>query len=134
MPCCLRSKPVRARRIGRRRRPSSKTTTAADDDFRQPGRSERARRALRNALGGRPFEHLLGLLAFIRTAHYWTVLHPDLQSEDDILELLRVNEELARLLLQDPEAARCDEQPALFRLEDLRGGGAARAGKRQTRA
>jgi two-component sensor histidine kinase len=96
--------------------------TAATMVFVEPGRSERARRALRNALGGRPFEHLLGLLAFIRTAHYWTVLHPDLQSEDDILELLRVNEELARLLLQDPEAARCDMSSRLFsELEDLRG-------------
>ena len=42
------------------------------------------------------------------------MLHPDLQSEDDILELLRVNEELARLLLQDPEAARCDLSSRLF--------------------
>ena len=90
--------------------------------FVEPGRSERARRALRNAFGGRRFEHLLGLLAFIRTAHYWTVLHPDLQSEDDVLELLRVNEELARLLLQDPESARCDLSSRLFsELEELRG-------------
>jgi Histidine kinase len=90
--------------------------------FVEPGRSERARRALRSALGGRRFEHLLGLLAFIRMAHYWTVLHPDLQSEEDILDLLRVNEELARLLLQDPEAARCDLSSRLFsELEDLRG-------------
>ena len=50
------------------------------------------------------------------------MLHPDLQSEDDILDLLRVNEELARLLLQDPEAARCDMSSRLFsELEDLRG-------------
>jgi hypothetical protein len=82
--------------------------SAATLIFVEPRRSERARRALRSALGGRRFEHLLGLLAFIRMAHYWTVLHPDLQSEEDILDLLRVNEELARLLLQDPEAARCD--------------------------
>jgi len=45
----------------------------------------------------------MGLLAFIRTAHYWTVTHPDLPTEDDIRELLSSNDELARLLLQAPE-------------------------------
>jgi len=54
--------------------------SAATLVFVEPRRSERARRALRSALGGRRFEHLLGP-AFIRMAHYWTVLHPDLQSE-----------------------------------------------------
>jgi two-component sensor histidine kinase len=82
--------------------------------FVEPRRAERARRALRNALGGNRYEHLLGLLAFIRTAHYWTVLHPELVLEEDALELLKVNEELARLLLEDPEAARCDMGVRLF--------------------
>jgi two-component sensor histidine kinase len=82
--------------------------------FVEPRRAERARRALRNALGGNRYEHLLGLLAFIRTAHYWTVLHPELAFEEDALELLKVNEELARLLLEDPEAARCDMGVRLF--------------------
>jgi two-component sensor histidine kinase len=87
----------------------------------EPRRADRARRALRKALGGNRFEHLLGLLAFIRTAHYWTVLHPELSFEEDALELLRVNEELARLLLEDPEAARCDMGVRLFEeLSELR--------------
>ena len=77
--------------------------SAATLVFVEPGRAHRARQALRRALGGRRFEHLMGLLAFIRTAHYWTVTHPDLPSEDDIRELLSSNDELARLLLQDPE-------------------------------
>ena len=90
--------------------------------FVQPRRSERARRALGYALGGRRFEYLMGLLAFIRTAHYWTVLHPDLVLEEDAQSLLSANEELARLLLQDPEAARCEMGTRLFtELEDLRG-------------
>ena len=82
--------------------------------FVEPGRAETARRALRQALGGRRFEHLMGLLAFIRTAHYWTVVHPDLQREDDVRALLAASEELARLLLQDPEAGRCDMSARLF--------------------
>ena len=89
--------------------------------FVDPAHSERARLALRHALGGTRFEFLMGLLAFIRTAHYWTVIHPDLVSEKDISELLATNEELARLLLQDPEAARCDMGMRVFsELEDLR--------------
>ena len=56
----------------------------------------------------------MGLLAFIRTAHYWTLLHPELSFEDDVRDLLKVNEELARLLLDDPEAARCDMGTRLF--------------------
>ncbi len=96
--------------------------SAATLVFVEPGRAQPARRALRQVLGGRRLEHLLGLLAFIRTAHYWTVLHPDIQNEEDVLDLLKVNEELARLLLEDPEAARCDLGSRLFsELEELRG-------------
>lgn len=89
--------------------------------FVEARRAERARRALRRALGGNRFEHLMGLLAFIRTAHYWTVLHPELSFEEDALELLKVSEELTRLLLEDPEAARCDMGVRLFaELAELR--------------
>ena len=89
--------------------------------FVQPGRSDRARQALWQVLGGKRYEYLLGLLAFIRTAHYWTVNHPQLAPEEDVKSYLRLNEELARLLLEDPEAARCDMGSRLFaELEDLR--------------
>ena len=89
--------------------------------FVEPRRADRARRALRKVLGGNRFEHLMGLLAFIRTAHYWTVLHPELSFEDDVRDLLKVNEELARLLLEDQEAARCDMGIRLFEeLTELR--------------
>ena len=89
--------------------------------FVEPRRADRARRALRKALGGNRFEHLMGLLAFIRTAHYWTVLHPELTFEEDAQELLKVNEELARLLMDDPEGARCDMGVRLFaELTELR--------------
>ena len=95
--------------------------SAASLVFVEPARSDRARRALRQVLGGRQSEYLLALLAFIRTAHYWTVVHPDLLLEEDINDLLAKNEELARLLLQDPEAARCDMGVRLFsELQDLR--------------
>jgi len=99
-----------------------KLFSAATLVFVEARRSERARLALSHALGARRCEHLLGLLAFIRTAHFWTVLHPNLALEDDAEQLLKVNEELTRLLLNDPEAARCDLGQRLFgELEELRG-------------
>ena len=71
--------------------------------FVEPTQSERARQALRRTLGGRRVEYLLALLAFIRTAHFWTVVHPGLEIEDDVRELMSTHKELASLLLQDPD-------------------------------
>ena len=72
--------------------------------FVEPAQSERARQALRQALGPRRVEYLLALLAFIRAAHFWTVVHPGLQIEDDVRELLSTYSDLASLLLQDPDS------------------------------
>jgi len=63
--------------------------------------SERARQALWQALGAKRLEFLLALLAFIRTAHYWTMVHPELEIEDDVRNLMASNKELASLLLQE---------------------------------
>src|SRR5919106_3570941 len=94
---------------------------AATVVFVEPLRSERERAALRRALGGQRFARLVGLLTFIRAAHYWTVIHPGLGFEDDVREILDQHEELARLLRNDPEAARCDMGVRLFNeLELLR--------------
>ena len=82
--------------------------------FVEPARSERARHALIRAIGSRRFEFFSGCLAFIRTAHYWTMLHPEIESEDDMLSLLRDQEELAKLLLGDSEADRCEMGERLF--------------------
>jgi hypothetical protein len=71
--------------------------------FVEPTSSERARQALRDTLGGKRFEYLLALLAFIRAAHFWTVVHPGLAIEDDMRELMSEHSELATLLLQDPD-------------------------------
>ena len=96
--------------------------TLQDDDllaaatvlFLQPARAARAKRALRTALGGEKFELLIGFLTFIRSAHYWTLMHPELALEDDVKELLREHEELAKLLLDDSEAGRCEMGERLF--------------------
>jgi two-component sensor histidine kinase len=95
--------------------------TAATPLFLQPARADRAKQALRTALGGEKFELLIGFLTFIRSAHYWTLMHPELALEDDVKELLQKHEELARLLLRDQEAARCEMGARLFEeLKSLR--------------
>jgi hypothetical protein len=71
--------------------------------FVNPMQSERARNALRQVLGGRRFEYVLALLAFIRTAHFWTLVHPGIEMEDDVKELLGEYKELAALLLREPD-------------------------------
>jgi signal transduction histidine kinase len=82
--------------------------------FSQPTRAEAARSALLRAVGARRFEFLVGLLAFIRTAHYWTMTHPEIETEEDTQELMGQHEELARLLVSDPEADRCEMGARLF--------------------
>lgn len=71
--------------------------------FVEHAEAERARQVLRQAIGGRRLEFLLALLAFIKSAHFWTVQHPGLQIEDDMRELMAKNPELASLLLADPD-------------------------------
>jgi hypothetical protein len=58
--------------------------TAATVLFLQPARAERAKHALRMALGGEKFEMLAGFLTFVRAAHYWTLMHPEIALEDDL--------------------------------------------------
>ena len=103
--------------------------TSHDDDlltsatvlFLQPARAVRAKHALRIALGGEKFELLVAFLTFVRSAHYWTLMHPELALEDDVKELLREHEELARMLMDDAEAGHCEMGTRLFdELESLR--------------
>jgi two-component sensor histidine kinase len=103
--------------------------TSHDDDlltattllFLQPARAGRAKRALCIALGGEKFELLIGFLTFVRSAHYWTLMHPEIALEDDLKELLREQEELARLLSEDTDAGRCEMGTKLSEeLESLR--------------
>jgi hypothetical protein len=82
--------------------------TAAAVIFVEPSQAERPMALLRDKLGGRRFEYFLALLAFIRTAHYWTVSHPGLAIEDDVRLLMVAHPELASLLLQDPDAGRAE--------------------------
>jgi hypothetical protein len=53
--------------------------------FLDAEQAARARAAVTAAAGNPAAELLLGLLAFIRTAHYWTETHPDLPLEPDAI-------------------------------------------------
>jgi signal transduction histidine kinase len=87
---------------------------AATVVFIQPLRSDAERVALRNAIGPERFEHLMGLLPFVRASHYWTMVHPHLEIDDDVRQMLNQNAELSSLLLEDPEAARSEMGVKLF--------------------
>jgi PAS domain S-box-containing protein len=72
------------------------------------------------ALFGTRSQYLILFFAFVRTAHYWTEVHPELSFEDDVKQLLATQQELAEFILNDPEAKRTevakrilDELPAL---------------------
>lgn len=83
--------------------------------FLDPVRSERARLAACRCLGERMFEYATALLTFVRAAHYWTETHPQLGCEQDMALLMEEQPELARLLLNDPEAEAVDAKQQLQR-------------------
>jgi signal transduction histidine kinase len=74
--------------------------------FLSPRDTARVRAAVRAAVGDGTFELLVAYLAFIRTAHYWTEMHPELTYEPDMSGILREYGELADLLLDKSEAER----------------------------
>jgi len=80
--------------------------------FTSPTRNtERARFALRTVLGDTRMEILAALLGFIRTAHWWTEVHPELDVEADVAALMQDNPDLAARLLntKESQSARQDD-------------------------
>jgi PAS domain S-box-containing protein len=73
--------------------------------------------ALERLSGAVRHQYLLVFLAFVRAAHYWTKVHPELEIEDDIKQLLETHEALATCILSDPEATSDNVSQAL--LEEL---------------
>jgi PAS domain S-box-containing protein len=76
--------------------------------------------ALERLLGPVRIQYLLLFLLFVRAAHYWTRVHPEIEFEDDIKQLLATHQALASCILDDPEASVdkvaqsiLDELPAL---------------------
>ncbi len=63
---------------------------------------------LRRVLGATAYNQLLMLMAFIRTAHFWTENHPDLGFEEDLQQLLAEQQALAQWISYYP--ARVNEE------------------------
>jgi PAS domain S-box-containing protein len=61
--------------------------------------------ALERLLGPVRLQYLLLFLAFVRAAHYWTKVHPEIRLEDDIKQLLATHEALASCILDDQEVS-----------------------------
>jgi PAS domain S-box-containing protein len=93
---------------------------AAGHVFLQTSDASRCLEALERLLGPVRLQYLLLFLTFVRAAHYWTKVHPEIAFEDDIKLLLATHEALAECILNDPESnadnvsqSLLDELPAL---------------------
>ena len=73
--------------------------------FLQTPHARRCLDCLQHALGEIRLQYLILLLAFIRAAHFWTKVHPELSLEDDVKDLLATHEALAGSVLKDTEAS-----------------------------
>jgi len=67
--------------------------------FVSPLSSPRAREAICAAVGEPNYEYLVGFMAFIRTAHYWTETHGDIDIESDMRTVMEADDLLRRLLI-----------------------------------
>lgn len=77
--------------------------------------------ALERLLGAERLQYMLMFLMFVRAAHYWTKVHPELEIEEDIKQLLKTHEALATCILNDPAASSDDiSQSVLDELPALR--------------
>ena len=72
--------------------------------FVAPRHSGRARAMVRAAVGDTTYEMLVAYLAFVRTAHFWTEMHPELAFEADCVSMLKEQQRLADLVLRGSEA------------------------------
>jgi len=73
--------------------------------FLEPHRAAQWLAALRRLLGPQRYEQLMLFLAFIRTAHFWAQVHPELAFEPDLELLLQEQQALAEPLLHKTDEA-----------------------------
>ena len=73
--------------------------------FLQSPQASDCMEAVRRVLGEVVFQQITVFLTFVRAAHFWTKVHPELVFEEDIKILLATHEALAECILNDPEAS-----------------------------
>ncbi|MHC2066168.1 hypothetical protein ACYFX5_01725 [Bremerella sp. T1] len=71
--------------------------------FLQTSQASTSLQALSSAMDRAEFQHLLVFLAFVRTAHFWSEVHPELEIEEDLKTLLKVHEKLAECIQRKPQ-------------------------------
>jgi hypothetical protein len=101
--------------------------------FLQTSEAPACLESLKALLDAARFQYLILFLLFIRSAHYWTEVHPELVLEEDIKQLLATDEVLAECILHDPEALAATApsnaaQVSLFDSEELLRATTTRAG------
>ena len=75
--------------------------------------------ALERLLGAVQLQYLLLFLAFVRAAHYWTKVHPEIEFEDDIKHLLATHEALANCILNDNDSEAPSDSVSQLLLDEL---------------
>jgi PAS domain S-box-containing protein len=91
--------------------------------FIQTREASKCLAALQHVFGPAMLEQVRLFLTFVRTAHYWTEIHPELVFEDDINRLLDTHEALAACVLSEPayqENLRHQISSELTSLRDLK--------------
>jgi PAS domain S-box-containing protein len=73
--------------------------------FLDPGQAAPWLRELLRLLGPSRYEQLMVFLAFVRTAHFWTQVHPELEFEPDLEAMLSEREALVEPLLRGADEA-----------------------------
>ncbi len=95
--------------------------------FLNPQKTQAHLPTLRRIMGGEQYEYLLLFIGFVRMAHFWTQVHPDLEEEEDLIEMMKVLEELSWGLAWNSHAGWsvamqvADELEGLKRHKDGRG-------------
>lgn len=89
--------------------------------FLQTAQANRCLEVLRHVLDEVTLQQLLVFITFVRTAHFWTKVHPELRQESDVTQVLSVHETLAECVLEHPEAANSQTtQTLLTELAELK--------------
>ena len=68
--------------------------------FVEPNAAARIRVAIQAAFGEPAFEHIMSLMAFIHTEHYWVETHPWITIESDMATLMENDQALASLFFR----------------------------------
>jgi PAS domain S-box-containing protein len=69
--------------------------------FLRTSQADRCLEAIRRALGPRLSDQLALLLTYVRTVHDWTRIHPGIEVDEDVRELLERHADLAAHVLDD---------------------------------